>query len=310
MSYMTSNTEKKMRHIALLLAMTAGLAGCATGSNPQDPYEGFNRGVYKFNDGLDRAVLKPVAKGYVAVTPSFVQTGVSNFFGNLSDVWTAANQFLQGKGEAGFSDVTRVLVNSTFGLLGVIDVASKSGLQKHNEDFGQTLGWWGVQPGPYVMLPLFGPSTARDTVALPVDLYGDPWHYKDPTNVRNIGTALRLVDKRASLLDSSNLLAGAALDPYEFLRDGYLQQRRSKVYDGDPPPEPKGKDDDGATPATTPVVPSPAAAPVPTTSIMPTAPVDAPAAVVTDAATAPAPAAAEAAPASLAAAPAPAGTGL
>lgn len=283
MSSMTSNTEKKMRHIALLLAMTAGLAGCATGSNPQDPYEGFNRGVYKFNDGLDRAVLKPVAKGYQAVTPSFVQTGVSNFFGNLSDVWTAANQFLQGKGEAGFSDVTRVLVNSTFGLLGVIDVASKSGLQKHNEDFGQTLGWWGVQSGPYVMLPLFGPSTARDTVALPVDWYGDPWKYKDPTNVRNIGTALRLVDKRASLLDSSNLLEGAALDPYEFLRDGYLQQRRSKVYDGDPPPAPKGKDDepapgDAAPAPASPVVPSPATPAPSTSALMPPAPADAAAA--------------------------------
>lgn len=262
MSQMKLNSPA-LRRVGLLLALSAGLGGCATtANNPQDPFEGFNRGVYKFNDGLDKVVLKPVAKGYQAVLPSFVQTGVSNFFGNLSDVWTAANQFLQGKGEAGLNDVTRVLVNSTVGLLGVIDVGSKTGLTKHNEDFGQTLGYWGMPAGPYVMLPLFGPSTLRDTAGLPVDWYGDVWSYKDPTNVRNMGTALRIVDKRASLLDASNLLEGASLDPYEFLRDGYLQQRRSKVYDGDPPPDapsaPQAEPAPDAAPAT-PVVPAPAA---------------------------------------------------
>ncbi|MES2741561.1 MAG: VacJ family lipoprotein [Pseudomonadota bacterium] len=223
------------RHIGLALAMAAALSGCAsTGpANPRDPLEGFNRAVFKFNDTLDQVALKPVATAYRNVLPSFVQTGISNFFGNLSDVWSAANNLLQGKGEAGMSDVTRVGLNSTFGLLGLLDIASEAGLQKHNEDFGQTLGYWGVRSGPYLMLPVLGPSTLRDTAALPVDSVGDPWHYKEPINVRNIGTGVRLVDRRAALLDASNLLEDAALDRYEFVRDGYLQQRESRINDGE-----------------------------------------------------------------------------
>lgn len=235
MSMMNSNTTIK---IALALSMAASLGGCATtANNPQDPLEGFNRAVFKFNDGLDKVALKPAAKAYKAVLPSFVQTGVSNFFGNISDLWTGFNQVLQGKGSEGANDFTRVVINSTVGVVGLFDVASKTGLPKHQEDFGQTLGKWGVAPGPYIMLPLFGPSTMRDTVALPVDWEGDLWSYKDPTDVRNIGTVIRVIDKRAQLLDSSNLLEEASLDRYQFLRDGYLQQRRSKVYDGDPPPD-------------------------------------------------------------------------
>ena len=228
----------KARHIALALAITASLGGCATtADNPKDPLEGFNRAVFKFNDGLDKVALKPVAKGYKAVVPSFIQTGIGNFFANLGDVWTGANQLLQGKGSEGANDFTRVVINSTVGVLGLVDVASKTGLPKHSEDFGQTLGKWGVQSGPYLMLPLFGPSTFRDTVALPVDWEGNLWSYKDPTNVRNIGTGVHLIDARAQLLDSSNLLEEASLDRYQFLRDGYLQQRQNKVYDGDPPAE-------------------------------------------------------------------------
>ena len=264
-----SSTVTTLRRTGLVLAIGATLGGCATtAANPNDPLEGFNRAMYSFNDGLDRVALKPAAKAYKAVLPSFAQTGVNNFFGNLHDVWSAINEFLQFKGEAGLNDVTRVAVNSTFGIFGLVDFATPAGLHKHNEDFGQTLGWYGVPAGPYVVLPLFGPSTLRDTAALPVDWYGDPWSYKKPTYLRNIGTVVRVVDARANLLDASNMLAGAALDPYEFLRDGYLQRRQNQVYDGDPPPDKAPAMDDDAAPAAgaTPpaqAVPSPAPTPAP-----------------------------------------------
>jgi phospholipid-binding lipoprotein MlaA len=160
---------------------------------------------------------------------------VNNFFGNLSDAWSSINNFLQGKGEAGATDFGRVAVNSTFGIFGLLDIASEAGMQKHNEDFGQTLGKWGVPSGPYLILPLLGPSTVRDTAALPADFAGDIWTYKTPVNWRNVGTGVRIIDKRATLLDASGLMDDAALDRYEFLRDGYLQRRQSQVYDGNVP---------------------------------------------------------------------------
>ncbi|MGK5027027.1 MlaA family lipoprotein [Janthinobacterium sp. RB2R34] len=226
------NTVTNAGRIALVMAIAATLSACASSGNPRDPLEGYNRAMFKFNDKVDEVALKPVATAYKNVLPSFVQTGVSNFFGNLSDVWSAANNLLQGKGEAGLQDIVRVSMNSTFGILGLIDIASQAGVPKHNEDFGQTLGWYGVSSGPYVVLPLMGPSTMRDTVALPLDVVGDPWRYKDPTNVRNIGTVTRVIDKRASYLDATNLMEAAALDRYQFVRDGYLQARESKVSDG------------------------------------------------------------------------------
>jgi phospholipid-binding lipoprotein MlaA len=221
----------RWRAFAMLL-LAVSLTGCASMSE-KDPYEKFNRGVYKFNDTVDRAALKPAATAYKKVVPSFMQTGVNNFFYNLSDVWSGANNLMQGKGERGLSDLTRVLINTTFGLGGVIDWASDAGLDRHSEDFGQTLGYWGVPSGPYVMLPLLGPSTLRDTAALPVDISADPWGYGITSRERNIGTVVRVIDQRALLLDASNILEGAALDPYEFMRDGYLQQRKSKVFDGE-----------------------------------------------------------------------------
>lgn len=233
MSESTKQSQGSLARIGLALAIAASVSACATGTNPRDPLEGYNRAMFKFNDTVDQVALKPVATAYKTVTPSFVQTGVGNFFGNLSDAWSAVNNLLQGKGEAGLQDVVRVSMNSTFGLFGLIDIASQAGIPKHNEDFGQTLGWYGVQPGPYVMLPLLGPSTVRDTVALPLDITGDPWRYKDPVSVRNIGTVTRVVDKRAALLDATNLMEAAALDRYEFIRDGFLQARESKVFDGD-----------------------------------------------------------------------------
>lgn len=234
---------KKLTRSIVALALAVAMTGCASTSNPQDPLEGFNRAMFDFNDTLDRAALKPAAKAYQAVLPDFVQAGVGNFFGNLGDVWTAVNNFLQGKVEAGAQDVVRVVANSTLGVLGLFDIASDSGVPKHKEDFGQTLGVWGVPAGPYVVLPFLGASTVRDTAALPADIYGDLWTYKDPTRWRNAGSVVRLVDRRAALLDASNLLEDAALDRYQFVRDAYMQRRQSQVYDGDPPADSNnGKD--------------------------------------------------------------------
>lgn len=234
------NISTPLRKLALASVAAATLAGCA-GPNPRDPYERYNRAMFNFNDKVDEVALKPAATVYKSVLPGFVQTGVNNFFGNLADVWTAANNFMQGKGEAGVSDVMRVALNSTFGLLGVLDVASGAGLQKHKEDFGQTLGVWGVSSGPYLVLPLLGPSTVRDTAALPLDIKADPWQYNERVNVRTIGTVVRVIDQRAVLLDATNLLEEAALDRYEFVRDGFLQQRESKVFDGEGNPRAKKK---------------------------------------------------------------------
>jgi phospholipid-binding lipoprotein MlaA len=221
----------RWRAAALLLAALS-LTGCAS-MHEKDPYEKFNRSMFAFNDSVDRNALKPAATAYKTVLPSFVQTGVNNFFANLSDAWSGTNNWMQGKGERGLSDFTRVLINSTFGLGGVIDIASDAGLPKHNEDFGQTLGYWGVPPGPYIMLPLLGPSTLRDTAGLPLDIAADPWGYGISSRARNIGTVVRVIDQRAVLLDATNLMEEAALDRYEFIRDGFLQQRKSKVFDGE-----------------------------------------------------------------------------
>ncbi|HJV87859.1 MAG TPA: VacJ family lipoprotein [Noviherbaspirillum sp.] len=225
--------------------MSLVLGGCATTANPRDPFENFNRAMFQFNDAVDRAALKPAAEGY-AKLPGFVQTGVSNFFGNLGDVWTAINNFLQGKAGDGMSDVMRVAVNTTMGLGGVLDISSEAGLTKHKEDFGQTLGKWGIKSGPYVVLPLLGPSTLRDTLALPLDSQADPWYYVYPVYIRNSGTVLRAVDQRAAILDASNLLEEAALDRYVFVRDAFLQRRESKVHDG-AAPESHYEDDVGPT---------------------------------------------------------------
>jgi phospholipid-binding lipoprotein MlaA len=224
-----------IRH-ALTLAAGAAvlLSGCAsTVTNPRDPFEKFNRAMFSFNDAVDRTALKPAATAYKNYTPDFLQTGVNNFFGNLSDLWSSANNFAQLKGQDGMNDFTRFALNSTLGLAGVLDIATPAGLRKHNEDLGQTLGYWGVPSGPYLMLPILGASTVRDTVALPGDLWGDGWTHVNDIPWRNSGIVLRAIDQRASVLDASNLLEDAALDRYEFIRDGYLQRRSSKVLDTD-----------------------------------------------------------------------------
>ena len=223
----------------LLLAALVGLGGCATtGATTSDPLEGYNRAMFGFNEDVDKAIIKPVARGYKAVMPEIARTGVINFFSNTGDVWIGVNNILQGKVGAGMSDFGRFGMNSTVGLLGLIDVASNVGLDKHNEDFGQTLGRWGVGSGAYVMLPILGPSTVRDGLSLLVDWYGNPLRYVSNVPTRNELTGLHLVDTRANLLDVSRLAEEAALDHYAYLRDAYLQRRRSLIYDGDPPPEP------------------------------------------------------------------------
>lgn len=230
-----------VRRNSLVLSLLAFLAlsGCATGpnANPRDPLEPFNRGVYQLNDAVDRALLKPVATAYRDVLPSPVRTGVNNFFSNLQDAWSAVNSALQLKGEAAANNLVRFGVNTFLGLGGVLDIASEMRIERHTEDFGQTLGHWGVGSGPYLVLPLLGPSTVRDTVALPVDAQGNLVSGVNDVATRNSATALNLLDRRSRLLDATKLLDQVALDPYTFTRDAHLQRRRNSVYDGNPPDE-------------------------------------------------------------------------
>jgi phospholipid-binding lipoprotein MlaA len=217
----------------LLLALS--VSGAAHAGNPNDPIEGFNRAIFSFNEGLDNVVLRPVAKGYDAVMPNPVKTGVSNFFGNIADVFIGVNNVLQGKVRDGFSDFGRVAVNSTVGLLGVIDWASDWGMDKHEEDFGQTFGRWGAAPGAYVVLPLFGPRDVRDVFGLAVDMYADPVSNVEDVPARNTAVAIRLISDRAALLPADKVIEEAALDKYSYIRDAYLQRRRNLVFDGRPP---------------------------------------------------------------------------
>ena len=211
------------------------LGGCAGAHNPNDPLEPFNRGIYRFNDAVDKAVLKPVAKGYSAAMPAFGKTMVSNFFSNLDDVVVTANDLLQFKLAQGLSDGTRFLVNSTIGVFGLFDVASTAGLKKHYEDFGQTLGKWGVGNGPFIVIPILGPSTLRDGIGLYVDTYPNPTYQIEHIRTRNQLYLTNGINRRAALLDQEKILDEAMIDRYEFIRDSYLQYRKNQVYDGNPP---------------------------------------------------------------------------
>ncbi len=222
--------------IAALVLVGFLLGGCASSGNLRDPFEPVNRVVYSINDGLDRAIAKPVAEGYRAVVPELARSGVTNFFSNIEDVWIMLNNLLQGKVESALDDMARVLVNSTVGLFGVVDVASDLGISKHNEDFGQTLGRWGVGSGPYVVLPFLGSSTLRDALGRGlVDMQGDIVRQLDHVPTRNSLLVTRLINTRANLLDASRIVEEAALDKYSFTRDAYLQRRENLVYDGNPP---------------------------------------------------------------------------
>ncbi len=229
------NLLKKLR-IVLLAAAVVALTGCASTSgysDPRDPIEGFNRAVFSFNETLDRALVKPVAKGYRAIMPSAIDKGITNFFSNLDDIGSALNNLLQFKLKRSASDVGRIVVNSTVGILGFIDVASNMNLDKYGEDFGQTLGYWGVGAGPYIMIPVLGPSGGRDLVGEVVDWHTDPVTYVNPVRVKNTLIVLRAIDKRADLLGASAVVEEAALDKYEFIRDAYIQKRENDVNDGD-----------------------------------------------------------------------------
>ncbi|MDP8566872.1 MlaA family lipoprotein [Methylophilus aquaticus] len=229
---------KKIKAITVMLVM-CGLTGCATAN--KDPLEGINRGIYKFNDVADRYAMQPVAKAYKTVAPSPVRTGISNFFSNLGTLTTVVNDLLQLKFAQAFTDAGRFVINSTFGLAGFIDVASMDKIEKHNEDFGQTLGHWGVGPGAYLVLPILGPSTVRDAGGLVVDVStSDPITYLH--NIGEVRTynqvrAVQLLDRRTQLLDATDLVDNASIDPYAFMRDAYLQRRASLVQDGLVPKE-------------------------------------------------------------------------
>jgi phospholipid-binding lipoprotein MlaA len=241
-----------MHRLLIALIAAAALGACATAQNPRDPLEPFNRTMFGFNEGLDDAVFRPVVKVYTKAVPDTLRTGVGNFFSNLGDVWTGVNNLLQGKPDQAVSDAGRVLINSTIGMLGLFDFASDMGLQRHNEDFGQTLGRWGVGGGAYVVLPVFGPRTVRDGFGLALDLYVYPVGFVPHVATRNTIWGVGFLDTRTNLIEASNLLDEAAIDRYTFVRESYLQRRRNQIYDGDPPPLPQSpKDDDEPADAAT-----------------------------------------------------------
>jgi len=234
---MIKQTNSSLKKTVAVALMAVALSGCATSGNQKDPIEGFNRAMFAFNEGLDAVVIKPVAQGYDAVMPSPVRTGVTNFFGNIADLFIGVNNLLQGKPAEAASDIGRVLVNSTIGILGLIDVASDMGMEKHEEDFGQTFGRWGVGDGAYVVIPVFGPRTVRDTAGLVLDVAADPVGHVDHVPTRNSLLALRIVDTRADLLAADKVIEEAALDKYSYVRDGYLQRRLNLIHDGNAPRE-------------------------------------------------------------------------
>ena len=213
--------------------LAVSLAGCASGpaANPQDPLEPFNRGVTRFNDSLDEAVLKPVATVYRDATPDMVRTGVSNFFENLRDVWSFVNATLQLRPREASENFMRFNINTVFGLGGLLDVASEIGIERTRLDFGQTLGRWGVPAGPYLVLPIFGPSSVRDAAGFSVEARGDLIQGLSDVHMRNSLYALRAVETRANLLRATSMLEGAALDKYSFTRDVYLRRRQSQIED-------------------------------------------------------------------------------
>ncbi len=230
------------RRVALLLSI-ALLAGCATtlqqarGGPGQrlDPWEKWNRKVFSFNESLDRIVLKPVATVYAKVVPQLVRRGVDNFFSNFADGWSAVNDLLQGKGQASFENVVRFSTNTVFGLFGILDIASEFGLEHQYEDFGQTLGVWGFGAGAYIVLPLLGPSSVRDALGIPLDRLASPALLINDGRAQFSIVGLQIINTRANLLGAGQVLDDIALDKYTFVRDAYLQRRRSLIYDGNAP---------------------------------------------------------------------------
>ena len=257
--------------LALLIGAALMLGGCASTQSlvkdarggpgaRLDPWENWNRKVFAFNEGLDENIFKPVATGYAKVVPQFVRRGVDNFFSNAADAWSAVNNVLQGKAEPAFTDVVRFTTNTVLGFFGILDIASEFGLEHHYEDFGQTLGRWGFGPGAFVMLPLLGPSTVRDTLALPLDRTASPALYISSGSYQFGIVGLQIINTRANLLGASKVIDDIALDKYTFIRDAYLQRRRSLIFDGDAPEVPDASSPaasgvpDGQAPPATPAV--------------------------------------------------------
>jgi phospholipid-binding lipoprotein MlaA len=258
---MTTMINPRRTAAAFAAAVAFMLGGCATVThpNPRDPWEPMNRSVSQFNDGVDAMVLKPVATVYRQAVPPLIRTGVANFFGNLGDAWSFVNSLLQFKLQNAEENFARFHINTMFGIFGIFDVASELNIEKHSEDFGQTLGHWGVPAGPYLVLPFFGPSTLRDTAALPIDRRFDLVQTIDPYGARTAAYVLRAVEKRSTLIRVGNVLEEAALDKYSFTRDAHLQRRRAEVYEREddpraqtPPPLP----DDQAAPRSQPAAPA------------------------------------------------------
>ena len=264
-----------------LTFMLGALSGCATTGrpvNPRDPWEPLNRELQSFNEGFDNLLLKPVATFYVDVVPPLVRTGVSNFFRNVDDLWSAANSLMQGRLQDAEENFARFHINTMFGVLGIFDVASELNIERHKEDFGQTLGRWGVPPGPYLVIPFYGPSTVRDAASLAVDRRYDLVRGINNPDVRHTVYGIHTIDRRANLLRTVTVLEGAAIDRYAFTRDAYLQYRRAETFDresdeevppplpdesGDPPPDAPAKAAPApARPATpAPATPAPAQPP-------------------------------------------------
>ena len=243
--------------LALMIGVLLALGGCASTQNfakearggpgtRLDPWENWNRKVFAFNEGLDEKVLKPVATGYAKVVPQFVRRGVDNFFANAADGWSAVNNVLQGKPEPALSDVVRFTTNTVLGFFGVLDIATEFGLQHYYEDFGQTLGRWGFGAGAYIVWPLIGSSTVRETIALPLDRLASPSIYISDGSYQFGIVGLQIINTRAKFLGASQVIDDIALDKYSFIRDAYLQRRRSLVFDGDAPPAPDASSPAGA----------------------------------------------------------------
>ena len=223
--------------LAALLLCVSALGGCAGGAPlvAHDPLEPLNRQVFKFNDALDTAIVKPVAIAYRDHTPTPLRQGIGNVFNNLQDSWSVVNNLLQLKTDYAYDSLVRVAINTLLGVGGVVDVASELGIERHTQDFGHTLGVWGVPPGPYLVLPILGPSSLRDALALSVDWQGDPLGQLFNEPARNAALLLRGLDTRAGLLKATSMLEEAALDRYTFARDAFLQNRRNNIFDGNPP---------------------------------------------------------------------------
>lgn len=231
-----THSVAQWRRVVALVATTALLCGCAAGPTREDPFEPMNRASFEFHEAVDGHIVRPMIQAYVDYTPRLVRVAITNFFGNIDDLFSAINGMLQGKGDKAGNDLGRVITNTGFGLLGLIDIASDAGIEKGNEDFGQTFGFWGIPQGPYLFIPFFGPTTVRDGSGWIIRAYTTPVGYIGDVPLCNSIWGVGYVDLRSQALEAENIVNQAALDKYTFIRRAYLQRRQYLVYDGKPPP--------------------------------------------------------------------------